>query len=556
MRFRGLAEATAIIVAALALACALTYPYALKIDHAGRLDTNDGRFSIWVVSWVAHALATDPLNVFDANIFYPHRRTLAFSEAEIVEGLVALPVWALTKNPYTTHNVLFILSFVLSTAGGYYLVRYLTGDRRAAAVAGVLFAYCPFVFARTAHIQLLMIGFLPFSLLSFHRLMDRPSIARAVELGVVLCLTGLSCAYYGIFAGGMVALGTLMLAFTRQRVFDPKYWTIIAVAAVVCIGLTLPAFLPYVDLQEQTGFGRTLDDARRYSANFGAWFASSAWAHRWWLPYIEGFSEVLFPGILTLGLGLWGTVTAIRRSGPGPTSGGRDGNRLHGDTLAFYIVTLVLAFWTCLGPKAGLYTLLFNTVPVFSLLRAPARTGIVVTLCLVVLATIPVRRLMRGRWAGVVFAALLTLAVADLAQAPLYMRDAPPLPRAYHTLALLPRGPVIELPYWNARPEFPRHVEYMLASTAHWQPLINGYSDHIPQDFRDTVGPLSGFPSLEAFSILERLGARYAVFHFDKMDRSSREQIIQRIEVDYARYLRPLEKDGDVWLLEIVDWPR
>lgn len=556
MRFRGLAEATTVIVAALALACALTYPYALKFDHAGRLDTNDGRFSIWVVSWVAHALTTDPLSLYRANIFYPHQNALAFSEGNLVEGAMALPVWLLTKNPYTTHNFLFVFSFVLSTAGGYYLVRYLTGDRRAAAVAGVLFAYCPFVFARTAHIQLLMIGFLPFSLLSFHRLMDRLSVARAAELGVVLCLTGLSCAYYGIFAGGMVALGVLMLAVTRRRVLDPKYWATIAVAAVVCLGLTLPAFLPYVELQEQTGFARTLDDARQYSANFGAWFASSAWAHRWWLPYIEGFSEVLFPGILTLTMGLWGTVTAVRRRVPGPTSPGAERDRLHGDTLAFYVVMLVLAFWTCLGPKAGLYTLLFNTIPVFSLLRAPARTGIVVTLCLVVLATIPIRRLMRVQRTGLVFAGLLMLALVDLVEAPLRMRDAPPLPRAYETLALLPRGPVIEFPYWNTRPEFPRHAEYMVTSTSHWQPLINGYSDHIPQDFRDTVRPLSGFPSPESFAILERLGARYAVFHFDKMDRNSREQIIQRIEVDYAQYLRPLERDGDVWLLEIVDWPR
>ena len=34
----------------------------------------------------------------------------------------------------------------------------------------------------------------------------------------------------------------------------------------------------------------------------------------------------------------------------------------------------------------------------------------------------------------------------------------------------------------------------MLNSTAHWQPLVNGYSDHIPADFRKTVVPLSSFP--------------------------------------------------------------
>ena len=130
------------------------------------------------------------------------------------------------------------------------------------------------------------------------------------------------------------------------------------------------------------------------------------------------------------------------------------------------------------------------------------------------------------------------------------------MPNVYDSLARLPRGPVIEVPYWYERLAFPRHAEYMLTSTAHWQPLINGYSDHIPQDFRDTALPLSSFPSRESFGILEKLGARYAVFHLDLMDERTREKTIQRIEVDYANYLRPLEKDGDVWLFEIVDWPR
>jgi hypothetical protein len=112
------------------------------------------------------------------------------------------------------------------------------------------------------------------------------------------------------------------------------------------------------------------------------------------------------------------------------------------------------------------------------------------------------------------------------------------------------------VPYWYERLAFPRHAEYMLTSTAHWQHLINGYSDHIPQDFRDTALPLSSFPSRESFGILEKLGARYVVFHLDLMDERTREKTIQRIDVDYVNYLRPLEKDGEVWLFEIVGWPR
>lgn len=559
MRLRGASEAAAVWFAAILLACVFTYPYAFEFTTGGRIDTNDGRWSIWVVTWVAHALTSNPLGVYQANIFHPHQNALAFSEGNLVGGAMGIPAWLLTHNPYATHNFVFILSFVVSTVATYYLVRHLTGDRRAAAVAGLLFAYCPYAFARQAHSQLLMIGFIPWSMLAFHRFIDRVSAARAVELGVVLWLTGLACAYYGLFAGGMVAAGTILLSVTRGYWRQPRFWSLVALAAAVCIGLTAPLFVPYLEIQQETGFARSLDDARVYSANLGAWLASSSWLHRWLVPYLQppymqSFSEVLFPGVLAVVLGLSGMWLGLR--GGRVPAGRHFSAALPRDIIWMYGLIGVIGFWTTFGPKAGLYTLLHYTVPVFSFLRAPSRTGIVVTLCLVVLAAPALMKLMSGRRASLAFAALLVLATGDLYRAPLRTREAPPLPRVYETLALLPRGPVIEFPFWADRPSYPRHAEYMLTSTAHWQPLINGYSDHIPRDFRDNALLVSTFPSPEAFAILEPPGARYAVFHLNLMDRQTREALIERIEVAYRDYLRPIEKDGEVWLFEIVGWPR
>jgi hypothetical protein len=134
------------------------------------------------------------------------------------------------------------------------------------------------------------------------------------------------------------------------------------------------------------------------------------------------------------------------------------------------------------------------------------------------------------------------------------MREPPPFPEAYRVLASLPRGPVAEFPYFYSRSDFPRHAEYMLGSTVHFQPLINGYSDYIPQTWRATVRPLSSFPTRESFMILGRIGARYVVFHLRSYDRRSRERLLERLET-YGRFLRPIVKQDDVWLYEIVDWP-
>ena len=61
------------------------------------------------MAWVAHALATDPAGLYDANIFVPHRDTLAYSENNIVAGVLGLPAYLLTGNPYATHNLSMLL---------------------------------------------------------------------------------------------------------------------------------------------------------------------------------------------------------------------------------------------------------------------------------------------------------------------------------------------------------------------------------------------------------------------------------------------------------------
>src|SRR5918994_6226400 len=120
MRSRAAIEGLLVVLGATALSVTLTYPVAFNIDRIGRVNTDDGRWSIWVVSWVAHALTTSPLRVYDANIFHPHRNTLAFSEANLGAGALGAPVWLATKNPHTTHNVVFLASFVIAFAGAYY----------------------------------------------------------------------------------------------------------------------------------------------------------------------------------------------------------------------------------------------------------------------------------------------------------------------------------------------------------------------------------------------------------------------------------------------------
>ena len=79
--------ATALLIA---LTIILTWPQVLFLGSKVA-DHGDPLLSIWRVSWIAHVLPGDIRHLFDANIFHPHLRTLAYSDATLLEGLIALP---------------------------------------------------------------------------------------------------------------------------------------------------------------------------------------------------------------------------------------------------------------------------------------------------------------------------------------------------------------------------------------------------------------------------------------------------------------------------------
>jgi hypothetical protein len=535
-----LRELAIVLAAGTALAIAMTWPLAAKLGSLGRVDTADGQLSIWNVAWVARTLVADPLHVFDANIFYPHTGTLAYSENNLGAGAVAIPAYWATRNPFVAHNVAVLVALVLAAAGTYFLVQYLICDRRAAAVSAICFAFTPFVFAHSAHIQLLMIGGLPFTMWMFHRFADRPTKGRGAALGATMAATAMFCGYYGVYVVLMVGYAALLVAAMRRRWGSVEYWSGLAIGAVVAIALVTPAFLPYWELQQVQGFRRGLDDARMYSAHWSDYFASASNLHAWMLPYLPPWTEVSFPGVVAIVFGIAG-IRAART--------------LHrGELLAIYGGLAILALWASFGPDGGLYAILYRLVPLFMWLRAPARFSPIVTLALAVFAGAGVAWVIgRTRRPTLVAIAIVVLAIAEL-RVSSNLREVPPFDPVYATLATLPRGPVIELPFYYVRGMFPLHASYMLSSTTHWMPLVNGYSDYIPQDFLDNVLTLAPFPTPPAMKLLEPSKVRYAVFHMYGYNDSNRHDTEVRLK-ELERYFRPLYMSDSTRLYEIVGFP-
>jgi hypothetical protein len=545
-----------VCAAALVVTLLMTWPLVTGLGRLGRTqNSGDARYSVWNIAWVADALTHDPGGLFDANIFYPHRRTLAYSEANITAGVLAIPVWLATRNPFSAYNVVVLFTFWSSIVVTWMLARHLTGDAGAAAVAALLFAFCPYVIAHSAHIQLLMVAGLPLCALSMHRLVDAPSVKRGLELAGALALQALSCAYYGVFAGLIVGYATLFYAWSRRLWKSPAYWTAIAIAAAGSIVIVVPFFLPYQEIQQETGFARSLDDARIWSAYLRSYLASGSHAHAWMLPIIKDWNHaVLFPGFLAIALGAFGVVVMLRAAAPAAVDG-RGSDR---ETAWLYGSLAVLAFWASFGPRAGLYTVFYTAIPVFSLLRAPERMGVVVMLSLAIFSAFAIREL--GRRFPQRRTAIATLACAgallELNNLPFDWRP-DSIPPVYKVLAQMPRGPLAEFPFYDRRIDFHVHTRYMLNSTVHWQPLVNGYSDFIPADFRTLATTLATFPSRESFDALRDRRVRYLAIHRGR-EGYGREvgPQIERALHPYLENLRLLADDGEIVIYEVVSWPK
>jgi hypothetical protein len=579
-------ERLLVCAAGVALSILMTWPLASGLSHLGRTAPTDadGQFSIWNVSWVARTLVADPAHLFDANIFAPHKTTLAYSEANLLPGALGIPAWWLTRNPWLTLNVVLLAAFASAFAGAYLLLLYLSGSRPAAAAMAVVYAFCPYVMSHLSHIQLLFTGGIPLALYLLHRLVDEcvagevrlkarfrlkaeaaeggggasaspqdsDSVAaavrrnRAILLGLALGAQALCCAYYGVFAGLMVGYATLVLAGTRRLWRSRAYWIAIATAAATALAITLPLFVPFLRVQRETGFARTVEDTARWAARPLDYIVSSAHAHAWLLAYartIGQYLEVLFPGLLALGFGAAGIAIALRR------------RAIHGETALLYGTLGVLALWSSFGPQAGLYRVLYH-LPTFSFLRAPSRLGLVVVLVLAVFASIALRALLdlvSTRLRPLAAVAVVAAAIADVAVFPLRWVEAPAIPSGYAALAHHPRAPLAEFPFYGDRIAFPLHAQYMLFSTSHWLPLVNGYSDVIPLDFREAAPVLASFPSPDAFAVLAHHRVRYIAVHWD-MYVNRQDEIRQRLE-PYLANLNPLASDERMTIYEVIRYP-
>jgi hypothetical protein len=497
-------EALAVLALFIGLAVLHTWPLAGSLGSLSRHDNGDAMLNEWAVAWVVHQLPRAPLQLFDANIFYPEKNTLAFSEHLFVQAMMGAPLlWAGVSTLFV-YNLLIIAGFSLSGWTTALVLRRRTGSWACGILAGMLLAFNSHTLARIAHLQAIHLQFIPLTMFALDRLLTRPRVGNALRLSLMYALQGLTSNYllvfmtFGLAGAGLVRIRD-WVGRGRLRVFG-----LICLAAVVSVLMLAPFLLHYLQAQREQGLTRTLEEIGRYAASWQDYLSATgnihfrSWSGRLW----RGEGAPLFPG-----------VTAILLTGIALGSGIAWRHPAARMWLALALVGLLMSF----GAALPGYAYLYHAVPLLQGIRASVRFGFLVLVGMAFLSAFGLAVLRtklegRPRLRSTVTAAALVLVTIEALRIPVPYSPPVETPGAYAVLKEEPGAVLLELPLYEPS-AFQLNGRYMLFSTAHWRPIVNGYSGFLPRSYHEHLAALRTFPDDASLAYLRRIGVTHVAVH-------------------------------------------
>ncbi|MEV6526142.1 hypothetical protein AB0M43_29790 [Longispora sp. NPDC051575] len=524
-------EWTVAAVSSVLLAVLMTWPTVKDITKTIPQDIYDPLLQAWQIAWAGHALITDPVNLWNANPFYPEPASLAFTDAipgyapfgMIGEGFTAAVV---------RYNIVFVLLHALAFFGAYVLLRQLGARRPGAAVAGMAFAYAPWKLAHGGHMNVISVGGIAlalamlarghgFSLTAGYRV-EKTRIGWVIGGWLVAAWQMTLGFAIGIPFGYVlltIGLAVLVAWFVKKRPVVP--WRIVFAnlgggALFATVTLTIASVYWHVR-DTHPNAERTEADLALFSpplhglltAPSESWLWGSAHEQaRTTLPYLA--EQPLLPGFFLIGMAIAGMFFSTWKLSTRLWLGG----------------TTVVMTWLSLGTQSwgdgeyG-YLLVYRSLPGMEALRTPGRLMLWVTLLLAVLAAGAVSAFAQQAYEVARSRPLHQLGIPlRLAMVlPVLLvgvegwnntlhPEVPPPPVAFSTL----KAPLMLLPSDQFTDE-----AAMLWSTDGFPTMVNGGSAFYPMRQDEIRNASMTFPSPESVQYLRDLGVKTVVVLRDRI---------------------------------------
>ncbi|UCG62552.1 MAG: hypothetical protein JSV52_04500 [Candidatus Zixiibacteriota bacterium] len=376
-------------------------------------------------------------------------------------------------NLKATYNLVALHSFPVGGLGAFLLVRHLTRNSYVALLAGFMYAFCPYHYARLLHhLNLSSIQFIPFFVLFYIKAIKMPGKRNIVLAAVFLLLNALCTWTYLIFALMFMFLSYVYLAIRRHRIFLHD----VAVKSLVIASSVFIILLPWLWQMARLAF----DGARVYQAGRAAFVTDVVGlfvprGYHWMSDYafVKSISST-FTGNAweaTTYLGIPAIVIVIIASFRILPALGR--------YLAAALAFLLLSFGGDLHVLGHSFTvvlpdIIISKLPLLSNVRAPSRYIVYVYLFWSILVSVAagyfVYSIRSRLWRPIVAVLLLSLLVGDFIR-PVKNASLMKLPSCYENiLESGDRPPILDLPTDERDSRY-----YMFYQTQHGCPIVQGY---------------------------------------------------------------------------------
>ena len=497
----------------IALALAMTWPLALYLGSEIPVEWGDPLFDTWHVAWVGHALLEQPLDLFQANRFWPERDSLAFNDIMLGYGPLGMIGAQSPGAALVVHNLLVLFAYMLAFVGAYLLARELGAHWPGAVVAGAAFAYAPWRLAHVRHLNVISSGGIPLALFLLIRGYRRGS-GRTVIAGWLVATWQMTLGFsLGLqFAYLLLVLGVIAgISWLRSGAPRPTRAVLRATVIGVCLlGLTVALLArPYLRVVDEHAEATRSKDVVAFFSPSPSGFLAAPPENLIWGDatadtrdsFTEPIEQVLFPGVAITLLALLGLGSAAYPAG------------LRIGLGAGVVVTSVLSMGLPhLDGDAGYtpYRFLYDFAPGWDGVRTPTRINTLTSLGLALLAgagvSVITKWLRDGRYRPVLATAALTATILVEGFGPIAHYGVPVKPvgqaRAAAPQLHLPSGYRHDIiyTYWTI-PDFPA--------------IVNGSASFELDRLLMLRLQVAGFPDASSVALLRRLGVRTVILHPD-----------------------------------------
>lgn len=215
------------------------------------MDMGDSMFNAWTLARDQNCiLGNNCPNYLDANIFYPNKDSMLYSETQLSAGLLTLPLRIFTDNPIVFSNVWTILSMLFAGYFMYLLAKRLSGNNETISViSALIFAFAPTKIYELTHLQNLSIFYLPLIFLAIIRFMDTKKRRYLVLFLVATTLLFYASWYQMVFVAMAICL-FLITSFLTKYIRGKDFASLFLVF-MLAFTLTLPLAKDYISFSKR-----------------------------------------------------------------------------------------------------------------------------------------------------------------------------------------------------------------------------------------------------------------------------------------------------------------